>query len=190
VQAAINVVAVNALDARTFEDLLKWIEPGSTVAVVGSSGVGKSTILNTLMNSSITATGSVREDDKKGRHTTSHRALYKLPNGGLLIDVPGMRELKVADIESSLGTVFSEIETMAAQCRFTDCHHETEPGCAVQRAIESGDLSKRRLENYVKLLRENERNNASLASVRTVGRDLAKNIKQATAWKKDHQGKS
>lgn len=188
VQADIPVVAINALDAETFDELVKWIEPGTTIAVVGSSGVGKSTILNTLMNSGVAATGSIREDDKKGRHTTSHRALYQLPNGGLLIDVPGIRELKVADIEHGLGTVFSEIEALALQCRFPDCRHKTEPGCAVQRAIESGELSQRRFDNYVKLLRENERNNASLASLRSKGRDLAKAIKQVTAMKKGRDG--
>jgi ribosome biogenesis GTPase len=189
VQAGIPVVAINALDAETFDDLAKWIEPGTTVAVVGSSGVGKSTILNTLMNSRVAETGGIREDDKKGRHTTSHRALYQLPNGGLLIDVPGIRELKVADIEHGLGTVFKEIEALALQCRFHDCRHDAEPGCAVQKAIESGELSERRFHNYLKLRRENERNNASLASLRSKGRDLAKAIKQVTAMKKGRDGK-
>jgi ribosome biogenesis GTPase len=189
VQAGIPVVAINALDAETFDELVKWIEPGTTIAVVGSSGVGKSTILNTLMNARVAATGGIREDDKKGRHTTSHRALYQLPNGGLLIDVPGIRELKVADIEHGLGTVFSEIEALALQCRFPDCAHETEPGCAVRQAIDSGELSARRFENYMKLLRENERNNASISELRSKGRDLAKAIKQVTAMKKGREGK-
>ena len=189
VQADIPVVAINALDAETFDELVKWIEQGTTVAVVGSSGVGKSTILNTLMNASVAATTESRDDDKKGRHTTTHRALYRLPNGGLLIDVPGMRELKVADIEHGLGAVFSEIETLALQCRFPDCGHETEPGCAVRNAIESGEISKRRLDNYMKLLRENERNSASLAALRSTDRELAKDIRQALAWKKGRDGK-
>jgi ribosome biogenesis GTPase len=189
VQPGLPVVAINALDAGTFDDLLKWIESGTTIALVGSSGVGKSTILNTLMHSAVAATGGVREDDKKGRHTTSYRALYQLPDGGLLIDVPGMRELKVADVERALGTVFSDIETLALQCRFTDCRHETEPGCAVQQAMERGSVSKRRYENYVKLRRENEFNNASIAELRARDRDLSRHIRQVLAWKKDHEGK-
>ena len=184
VQSGIPVVTINSLDESTFGELLAWIEPGSTVALVGSSGVGKTTILNTLMGSDTGITASTRQDDDKGRHTTSHRALYQLPGGGLLIDVPGMRELKVSDIEESLSAVFGEIESLALLCRFPDCKHEQEPGCEVRRAIENGELDERRLKNYLKLLRENELHNASLADARTKGRELARKIKQAVAWKK------
>jgi len=183
VQRNVPVVGVNALDAATFDELQSWIEPGSTVALVGSSGVGKSTILNTLAGSAIAATAEIREDDKKGRHTTSSRSLHRLTGGGLLIDVPGMRELAVAGLDQGLSSVFDDIELLAAQCRFPDCRHETEPGCAVRDSIESGRLDERRLSSYRKLRRENQRHNASLAEARRTQREFGKIVKQAVAWK-------
>ncbi len=185
VQPGIPVESINALDRSTFDGVKAWIEPGSTIALVGSSGVGKSTLLNTLAKSGIAVTSEIRADDKKGRHTTSHRALYRLADGGLVIDVPGIRELKVADVDAALATVFDDIEAMASNCRFADCHHESEPGCAVRKAVETGDIEARRLQNYRKLLRENERNSASLAEKRSQGRAFAGIIKQAKALKND-----
>ena len=190
VQPGVPVESINALDRSTFDGVIAWIERGSTVALVGSSGVGKSTLLNTLAETKIAATNEIREDDKKGRHTTSHRALHRLPGGGLLIDVPGIRELKVAELDTALATVFDDIEAMASKCRFTDCRHESEPGCAVRNAIENGDIEARRLRNYLKLLRENERNSASLAEKRSQGRDFAKTIKQAKAEKQNQETRS
>jgi ribosome biogenesis GTPase len=184
VQPGLPVESINALDRSTFDGVMAWIERGSTIALVGSSGVGKSTLLNTLSETKIAATNEIREDDKRGRHTTSHRALHRLPGGGLLIDVPGIRELKVADVDAALATVFDDIEAMAAKCRFTDCGHESEPGCAVRNAVENGDIEARRLRNYLKLLGENERNSASLAGKRLQGRTFAKHVKQAKALNK------
>lgn len=182
-KSGVPVEAINALDPASIKGLSSWIDSTSTVALVGSSGVGKSTILNTLAGRVLASTGDIRDDDKKGRHTTTHRELHILPSGGLLVDVPGMRELRVADIDGSIGAVFEDIEALAAHCRFADCHHETEPGCAVLRAIEEGELDRRRLSNYKKLLRENALATATLAEKRAQGRDFAKMVKEVKAIK-------
>ena len=182
-KSGVPVEAINALDPASINGLSSWIDNTSTVALVGSSGVGKSTILNTLAGRVLASTGDIREDDKKGRHTTTHRELHILPSGGLIVDVPGMRELRVADIDGSIDAVFDDIEALAAQCRFADCNHETEPGCAVLRAIEEGELDRRRLSNYKKLLRENALATATLAEKRAQGRDFAKMVKKVKALK-------
>lgn len=178
-QSGVPVETVNALDPTTLDGIRSWIDKTSTVALVGSSGVGKSTLLNTLAGLSLTATGEIRENDKKGRHTTTHRELHILPAGGLLIDVPGMRELRVADIDQSIGTVFGDIEVLAKQCRFADCRHETEPGCAVLEAIADSRIDSRRLTNYKKLLRENVLATETLVEKRAKARDFAKVVKEA-----------
>jgi len=187
VQPGVPVESINALDRSTYGGVLAWIERGSTVALVGSSGVGKSTILNTLAGTTVAATGGIREGDKKGRHTTSHRELHRLQGGGLLIDVPGMRELKIAEVGTALATVFDDVESIASRCRFADCHHDAEPGCAVRQAVESRELEPRRLKNYLKLLRENQRNTASLAEKRAQGRALGKLYKEVKALKQDQK---
>ena len=177
-QAGVPVETANALDPATLDGVRAWIDDTSTVALVGSSGVGKSTLLNTLAGRSLTVTGEVREQDMKGRHTTTHRELHILPAGGLLIDVPGMRELRVAEVNESIGTVFEDIERLAGQCRFADCNHENEPGCAVLRAIEENRIDSRRLANYKKLLRENALATTTLAEKRAQGRNFAKMVKE------------
>lgn len=188
VQAGVPVETANALDPATLDGVRAWIDNSSTVALVGSSGVGKSTLLNALAGNSLAATKEVRVQDKKGRHTTTHRELHRLPSGGLLVDVPGMRELKVAEVDHSLGVVFEDIEVLAKQCRFSDCKHETEPGCAVLQAIEENRLDKRRLLSYQKLRRENDLASTTLAEKRARERGFGKMIKEAKLLKQRKGG--
>ena len=184
IRSGLHVERINALDKNTFAGILAWLEPASTVALAGSSGVGKSTILNTMAGKRVAATAGIRDDDKKGRHTTTHRALHRLPGGGLMIDVPGMRELGVSVGDAALAAVFDDIEAVATRCRFVDCGHGSEPGCAVRLAVENGDITERRLDSYLRLLRENARNNASLAERRSKDRAFAKLARQVKARKK------
>ena len=180
----LSVEVVNATDTQSLKGLMSWITNGSTVALIGSSGVGKSSIVNSIAGTTLMETGSIRDQDAKGRHTTSYRSLHCLPGGGILLDVPGIRELKVAELESALDSVFDDIETLAAQCKYNDCEHISEPGCAVRSAIDSGTLEQRRLTNYRKLIEEEARNTASLAKQRSQGRQFSKSIKQHLAVKK------
>ena len=146
----IAVAAVNAKDRASVAALDPWLQPGHSVALVGSSGAGKSTLTNTLLGVEKMKTGEVRAHDARGRHTTTHRALIPLPGGACLIDTPGMRELKPTG-EEDVAENFSDIEALATQCRFRDCRHGREPGCAVRAAIEAGTLDPQRYANFLKL---------------------------------------
>ena len=146
----VAVHAVNAKDAGSVAALSPWLQPGHTVVLVGSSGAGKSTITNTLLGDVRMKTGEVRASDSRGRHTTTHRALLPLPSGACLIDTPGMRELKPTG-EEDVAESFADIEALAAQCRFNDCKHLKEPGCAVRAAVERGEVDAQRAANYLKL---------------------------------------
>ncbi|MCL1094852.1 ribosome small subunit-dependent GTPase A [Shewanella kaireitica] len=170
------VHAVNALDDESLQGLAAYCQTGKTVAFLGSSGVGKSTLVNGLMGFEAQLTSGVREDDSKGRHTTTSRALKWLPQGGLLMDTPGMRELQLSDCEQGVNDTFSEIVDLAQQCRFGDCSHESEPGCAVQAALNDGQLDERRLNSYRKLMREQALNSATLAEKRAKDKALGKMI--------------
>jgi ribosome biogenesis GTPase len=146
----VAVVAVNAKDRDSVAALTPWLQPGNSVVLVGSSGAGKSTLTNTLLGTEKMKTNEVRESDSRGRHTTTHRALIPLPSGACMIDTPGMRELKPTG-EEDVAENFSDIEALAEQCRFRDCRHAKEPGCAVRAAIEAGTLDANRFANYLKL---------------------------------------
>ncbi len=139
------VELINALDASTLDGIRAWCQAGQTVALVGSSGVGKSTLVNTLAGRPLQSTGGIREDDAHGRHTTTSRSLHLLAEGALLLDVPGLRELGVASFDQGVAAMFDEIEALGSRCRFADCAHDAEPGCAVRAAVESGELDQRRL---------------------------------------------
>jgi len=170
----IQVIAVNALSSDDVSLLDSWCQTGKTISVMGSSGVGKSTLINTLLGEAQQSTGSIRTDDDKGRHTTIARSIHIMSNKAVLLDTPGMRELQLATCQDGLAQTFSDIENLAKHCRFTNCQHQSEPGCAVQQAIESGELEPRRLKNFVKLYKEEQRNSASLVERRASDKALSK----------------
>jgi ribosome biogenesis GTPase len=147
----VEIVAINAKSAESIAPLMRYLMPGDTAVLVGSSGVGKSTLTNTLLGESRQATAAVREHDSRGRHTTTHRALIALPGGACLIDTPGMRELKLTGDETLERGQFADIEALAQQCRFGDCSHQAEPGCAVRAALADGRIDAEHWQNYLKL---------------------------------------
>ncbi len=184
----LSMKTVNALDQESSSVLEPWCGPGQTVALLGSSGVGKSTLLNTLLGKTSQATAGIRQDDSKGRHTTTARSMHFLEAGGMLLDTPGMRELQLGECEHGLEEAFNDIIRLAESCRFKDCRHQEEPGCAVREAVRSGRLEQRRLDNYAKLLREQAINAESLAERRARDRGLGRYYrsvqKASTRWKR------
>ncbi|MEA4870002.1 MAG: ribosome small subunit-dependent GTPase A [Christensenella sp.] len=156
VAAGVDVFAVSVKNGYGMDALGAYLTPGKTIVLLGSSGVGKSSFVNALSGGERMAVNEIREDDSKGRHTTTHRQLLLLPSGVMIIDTPGMRELGMLDASAGLSESFADVEQYFGLCRFSDCRHEGEPGCAVQAAISAGELPKERLESYQKLRRESQ----------------------------------
>jgi ribosome biogenesis GTPase len=148
------VLAVSAVTGEGLEALAGFLKPAETAVLVGSSGVGKSSLVNALAGDERMATAAIREQDARGRHTTTHRELIRLPSGALVLDTPGMRELGLIDADEGLSTTFDDIEELAQACRFGDCGHTNEPGCAIRAALEAGDLDAGRWRSFQKLQRE------------------------------------
>lgn len=175
----VPIVPISVVTQQGLDLLQTYLRPGQTVALLGSSGVGKSTLTNELMGEAVQAVQSVRQHDSKGRHTTTRRELLQLPNGALLIDSPGMRELQLWSGDEGLADTFADIEQVAQRCRFRDCQHEAEPGCAVQAAIAIGELRSERLQHYQKLQRELEYMHQK--------QDQRASLNSKARWKKIHK---
>lgn len=175
---AVPAVALNAKAPGAVQALMPWCGPGQTVAFLGMSGVGKSTLASALTGIDL-ETGEVREDDMKGRHTTTAREMHAIPGGGWLIDTPGMRELRLTDMAEGIDEAFAEIAILATQCRFRDCAHGPEPGCAVQAAVRAGEVDAARLDRWKKLHEENAGHTASALDRRRKGKDLSQRVKAA-----------
>ena len=182
---ALSVLTLNAKDPEDLKQLLDWVKPGQTAALVGSSGVGNTTLTNGLTGSA-DAVRDIREDDAKGRHTTTARYLRRMVHGGWLIDTPGMRALRIKDAEEGVEEVFSDLFELAQGCRFSDCAHSGEPGCAVTAAVKAGELEQERLDRWQKLQKDEERNSETLLQSRRRDKGFGKMVK---SMKRAHKGR-
>ena len=149
-----EVLVVSSKTGYGMDAMKKYLKPGKTVVFLGSSGVGKSSLVNALAGEEIMGIGGIREDDSKGRHTTTYRQLIMLPNGAMVIDTPGMRSVGMWDVSTGLDEAFEDVGQYLGKCKFSDCRHSTEPGCAIKRALEDGSLSGERWQSYLKLKNE------------------------------------
>lgn len=175
----VTIFPISCLTGDGIEAITAYVRPGETIALLGSSGAGKSTLVNHLLGQKIQATHEVRENDSRGRHTTTSRELFLLPQGGVLIDTPGMRELQLYGTGEGLSEAFEDIYGYAECCRFSDCQHEGEPGCAVEQAITDGSLSQERYSSFKKLQRESQ------YIVRKT--NLHERLEEKKKWKKINQ---
>ena len=179
----LSVVCLDARSPEAVELLRPWCQAGQTVAFLGSSGVGKSTLTNSLAGNEAIATQDVRASDDKGRHTTTGRQLHILPSGCAVLDTPGMREIQLTDVSVGLEETFADLHALKQNCRFNDCAHKTEPGCAVQAAVASGEVDVPRLQRWLKLVAEDAENTKFLANRKL--RDRAKNKPEKSVTKYD-----
>lgn len=150
----VPVHVITAIEENGWIEVRPYIESGKTVALYGSSGVGKSTLINSILGQELQRVNEVREGDDRGKHTTTHRELMLIPDGGLIIDTPGMRELQLWDADDGFSSTFEDIDRLVAQCHFGDCKHNNEPGCMVREALASGELEQKRYNNYLKMNKE------------------------------------
>ncbi len=161
VAIGVDVYAVSCVTKDGIEDIKKYFLKGNTIVFLGSSGVGKSTLVNTLYGEEVMKTSEIRENDSRGRHTTTSRNLIMLPNGAMIIDTPGMRELGMWDAEEGIGKTFQDIDQYIGMCKYSDCTHTNEPGCKILEVIENGEISRERFEQYLKLQKESQYNTNS-----------------------------
>ena len=178
ISADIPVIALDARNTDPRDKLAPWCGAGQTVAFLGSSGVGKSTLTNALTGRRDIATQEIREDDARGRHTTTSRQLHVTPGGCVVLDTPGMRELQLTDATTGIEEVFADLHALSQSCKFNDCQHDTEPGCAVTAALTRGEIDATRMARWRKLMAEEAFNSATLAQRKTKDKDLGKLIKQ------------
>ncbi|GAA6618032.1 ribosome small subunit-dependent GTPase A [Scytonema sp. NUACC26] len=179
VALGVPIIVLSASTSQGLDGLKPYLQTGQTVALLGSSGVGKSTIVNQLIGTAVQTVQAVRKGDDRGKHTTTHRELILLPSGGLIVDTPGMRELQVWSGDEGLQETFADIEMLAQQCRFRNCQHEREPGCAVQQALDEGTLDYQRFLNYQKLQKE--------LNYLARKQDQRLNLLEKERWKKIHK---
>jgi ribosome small subunit-dependent GTPase A len=177
----IRVHAISARDGIGLDELDGYFTPGTTICLMGSSGAGKSTLINAITGEETMKTAEIREDDSKGRHTTTHRQMIELENKVCFIDTPGMREVGMAATEDGIDETFSDIVELESRCRFSDCRHDTEPGCAIKAAIKSGELSIERYELYKNLGAENTRNYAMKKEISKWAKEMKK-FKGKNQW--------
>lgn len=193
IAAGAPVATLSALRGEGLEALNAWLKPGVTAALLGSSGAGKSTLLNALAGEELMSTGAIREADDRGRHTTTHRELFRLPGGALLIDTPGMRELGLVADEAALDESFADIMALIPQCKFSNCTHASEPGCAILAALADESLSAERWRSYLKLQRElafavRKDDPAAEAANRTRWKQIHKSQRAKYKHRRDNEG--
>ncbi|MFP7673379.1 ribosome small subunit-dependent GTPase A [Marivita sp. S0852] len=180
VSPLVTAITINAKDPDDVQRLLPWCRAAQTLALLGSSGVGKTTLRNALTGETA-STQTVRQDDAKGRHTTTHRALRPTQGGGWLIDTPGMRELQLSGTGDGIDELFEDIDALATRCKFSDCAHHSEPGCAVKAALSDGTLDHARFHRWQKLKREDQYNSETLAMSRSRQKAFAKTVNAAVS---------